>query len=688
MIKDAGPLENSQAADVAENSLPSRRKLLRTTVAAVGAVGFAGALANGHSYAVNSPSGPGALRVGRHHPHPSRPSGGALDPSSVPKYRTPLFLLGEMPSEGRDSYRIAIRQFRQQMLPSGMPATTVWGYGAVGHQQSFHTPGLTIEARVDRPISVTWVNDLVTSRGLYLPHLCAVDPTLHWANPPGGRAGRDSRPTFSTTPGPYTGPVPIVTHLHGGYSREESDGYPEAWYLPASRDIPRGYARVGTYYDRFAEQFRDRCGVRWRPGSATFAYDNDQRPAAFWYHDHTLGMTRVNVYAGLAGFYLLRGGPADLPSGVLPGPAPGQGGAHGAHPYEIPLVVQDKSFNTDGSIFFPSSRGYFGDTPPDGPWIPDTDIPPIWNPEFFGTTMVVNGNTWPVLDVEPRRYRLRILNASNARTLILKIAADATAPRPVSPALPFWQIGNDQGFLPAPVQSDRLLLAPAERADVVVDFTGTPVGTGLYLINEGPDEAYGGGAPVTDFTPADITTTGQVMKFTVVPLTSTDTSVPPSRIVLPPIPALPESRTVRKLSLNEEDSAYFTGAPTMATLGTVTPSGSATPLLWSDPVTETPVKDDTEIWELYNFTPDAHPVHIHQIGFQVLDRQAITGGELSPPQPGEGGYKDTVIALPGNITRVKVRFGIAGRYVWHCHIIDHEDNEMMRPLQVLDQSGR
>ncbi|MFJ9821868.1 multicopper oxidase family protein [Streptomyces sp. NPDC101151] len=683
MIEDTDSLESAQTADAAGSSLSSRRDLLRTAVAAASAAGFTNALAGGQASAVNSLSASGAFRRRLYHPHPPRASGGTLDPSSVPKYRTPLFLLSRMPGSGPHSYHLAIRQFRQQVLPAGMPATTVWGYGAVGHQRSFHTPGLTIEARVDRPISVTWVNELVTSRGFYLPHLYAVDPTLHWANPPGGRAGRDSRPKFATTPGPYTGPVPIVTHLHGGHSREESDGYPEAWYLPAARDIPSSFARVGTYYDRFAEQFRHRYGVRWRPGTATFEYSNDQRPATLWYHDHTLGMTRVNVYAGLAGFYLLRGGHADLPSGVLPSPAPGPVGVHGATPYEIPLVVQDKSFNANGSVFFPTSRAFFGDTPPDGPWIPQTDIPPIWNPEFFGNTMVVNGNTWPVFNVEPRRYRLRILNASNARTLILKIAPNPTAPRPVSPSLPFWQIGNDQGFLPAPVQLDRLLLAPAERADVVVDFTGTSVGTGLYLINEGPDQAYDGGEPVTDFTPADTSTTGQVMKFAVVPLASTDTTVPPPQITLPPVPALPRSRRVRRLSLNEEDSAYFANAPTMDTLGTVTPSGSATPLMWADPVTETPVKDETEIWELYNFTTDAHPIHVHQIGFQVLDHQAIGGGTPSPPKPGESGYKDTVIVLPGDVTRIKVRFDIAGRYVWHCHMTDHEDNEMMRPLQVL-----
>lgn len=178
------------------------------------------------------------------------------------------------------------------------------------------------------------------------------------------------------------------------------------------------------------------------------------------------------------------------------------------------------------------------------------------------------------------------------------------------------------------------------------------------------------------------------MRFAVVPLTSNDTSTPPSQLTLPAIPALPTSRRIRKLSLNEEDSAYFPGAPTMAMLGTTTPSGSATPLMWADPVTETPVKNDTETWELYNFTGDAHPIHVHQGGFQVIGRQAIGSGTSSPPLPGEAGYKDTVIALPGDITRIKMRFDIAGRYVWHCHILDHEDNEIMRPFQVLPRSSR
>src|SRR5262249_27764989 len=163
-----------------------------------------------------------------------------------------------------------------------------------------------------------------------------------------------------------------------------------------------------TYYERFRAGSEHRNGVKWPTGSAVFDYRNDQRATTLWYHPHELGMTRTNVHAGLTGMYVLRGGPGDLPPGVLPDPV-----------HELPLVIQDRSVNTDGSLFFPASRGFFGDTPPEGPWIPKSDVPPIWNPEFFGNTMVVNGNTWPVLSVEPRRYRFRLLNACNARTLIV-----------------------------------------------------------------------------------------------------------------------------------------------------------------------------------------------------------------------------------------------------------------------------
>jgi bilirubin oxidase len=420
--------------------------------------------------------------------------------------------------------------------------------------------------------------------------------------------------------------------------------------------------------------------VTWGPGNAVFQYRNDQRATTLWYHSHELGLTRANVYAGLSGFYLLRGGSSDLASGVLPGPAPAVGDPMGKRYYEIPLVLQDKSFNADGSLFFPTSRDFFGDVPPGGPFIPTTDVPPYWNPEFFGNTIVVNGRTWPSLTVEPRRYRFRLLNSSNTRVYILRITADPQAPRPAMAALPMWQIGSDGGFLPAPVRQSTIQLAPAERVDIIVDFTGITAGTRLYLINEGPDEPFGGGTPGTDFEPADLRTTGQVMRFVVGALNGQDRSVRPDQLRLPSFQGVGPSTATRRLSLNEMASASF-DAPVMGMLGTVDAAGNPVELGWGAPVTERLRRGVTETWELHNFTEDAHPIHLHLVQFQVVDRRPF-GGAARPPEPGERGLKDTVVALPSEITRLRATFDTAGRYVWHCHIIDHEDNEMMRPYIV------
>jgi spore coat protein A len=617
--------------------------------------------------------------------------GGTLDPATIPMYQLPLVIPPAMPRTSKnrlpkglarnvDYYEIAIRQFRQQILPPGMPMTTVWGHGSVNHPGTFNYPAFTVEAKADRPVRVKWINGLIDASGHFLPHLLPVDPTLHWANPPGGATGRDSRPFFESTPGRYAGPVPMVTHLHGGHSTEESDGYAEAWYLPAAKDIPAGYATVGSYYNTFRAKFEDIWHHPWEPGAAVFQYENDQPPATLWFHDHVLGMTRVNVYAGPAGFYLVRGGPADLPDGILPGPAPKRGDPPGTTYYEIPIVIQDRSFNTDGSLFYPPSREFFDEFA--GPYIPVSDISPIFNPEFFGNTIVVNGRTWPVLQVEPRRYRFRFMNGCNSRFVTLKVVGDPLAGRPAQPALPFWQIGTEGGFLPAPVQLEQLLLGLAERADVIVDFTGLAPGTALYLINEGPDEPFGGGAPGTDFPAADPATTGQVMQFVVVPLASRDTSVPPGDLTLPRFTPLGPATNTRRVSLNEDDSHVLEGVgPREALLGTVNADGTPHPLDWHEPITEHPDLNAVEVWEMYNFTEDAHPIHIHEVQFQVVDRQPFEGTARSP-EVWETGYKDMVIAYPDEITRVKARFDIPGRFVWHCHIVEHEDNEMMRPYTV------
>lgn len=612
---------------------------------------------------------------------------GTLDPETIPKYRSGLIIPPAMPWTGRmasrDSmdvqyYEIAVRQFQQQILPSGLPKTTVWSYGSVNHPTTFNYPAYTIEATYQHPVRVKWINDLVDRHGNYLRHLLPVDPTLHWANPPGPR---DARPTFATTPGSYTGPVPIVTHVHGAYVTDESDGFAEAWYLPAARNIPAGYFAEGSWYRHFKEKFQHMYGVEWTPGSAMFQYPNDQRAGTFWYHDHTLGLTRVNVFAGPAGFFILRGGPGDDVSGVLPGPAPALGDPPGTHHYEIPLAIQDRAFKPDGSLHYPDSRADFDDFP--GPYIPFSDISPIWNPEVFGNVMVVNGRSWPRLAVEPRRYRFRVLNGCNSRFLILKLASDPLAPRPVSPVVPFWQIGAEGGYLPAAVELPHLVMGPAERADVIVDFTGLPVGTELFLINEAPDEPYGGGMPGTDFEPADPNTTGQVMKLVVVPLSASDPSTPPDQLGLPERELLgPEIRT-RKVSLNEKDSEVLPDVgPREALLGTVDDMGMAMPMMWSDQITENPGVNDTEIWEIHNHTMDAHPIHIHEIMFEVVNRETMNSSEVRDPEPWETGLKDTVIAYPDEITRVKARFDLPGLYVWHCHIVEHEDNEMMRPYYV------
>ena len=645
--------------------------------------------------------------------------GGTLDPDGVTKYATAMLIPPVMPRAGTitapggkriDYYEISMRQLSQQILPAGLPATTVWGYGAIRSASKkglliHHAPSLTIESGWNRPVRVKWVNELVDASGNYRPHLLAVDPTLHWANPPGGAGGRDTRPTFSSTPGPYTGPVPIVTHLHGAAGvGDESDGYAEAWFLPAAGDIPTGYATEGTWYGFFKGKASSKFGVDWGPGFATFQYPNNQRESTLWYHDHALGMTRLNVYAGPAGFFLVRGGPEgdkailDSRTGttaVLPSPAPKEGDAFPSNKtyYEIPIAVQDRSFNTDGSLFYPNSREFFDGIT--GPYIPDTDVSPIWNPEFFGNMIMVNGNTWPFQRVEKRRYRLRFLNGCQSRFLILDFND--------IPGVEVWQVGNEGGFLAAPVNltadnGNRLLMGLAERADLIVDFTNVPVGNHV-LRNVGPDEPFGGGVPGVDFESADPDSTGQVLQFRVVPAVAADPTTPPQFLVLPAITAL-TGGTTRRLALLEKASEFFEDSPVEALLGTVDgdPNSAPTPATsreWMDPVTENPAVGATEVWEYYNATADAHPMHIHEAAFQVVNRQNIVVQEdptvqvqvdansaPTPPEAWENGWKDTVVAYPGQVTRLRLKFAQGGQFVWHCHIVEHEDNEMMRPYRI------
>ena len=592
-----------------------------------------------------------------------------LDPLTLTKFLDPLTIPPVMQptTPGGTHYEIGAWQIQQQVLPSNYPAlTTVWAYGTSPATANY--PAYTIEARRGVPITVRWTNHLVDALGNPLPHPLAVDQTLHWADP------LMQMPNFN----PYTGPVPLVTHLHGGEVETASDGGPDTWFTP-------NFAIKGPDWVK-----------------ETYSYPNGQPATTLWYHDHALGITRLNVYMGLAGFYLLRDPAVEGPLN-LPGPAPQIGDPPGIVYREIPIVIQDRSFNTDGSLAFPT----VGNNP---------TIHPFWNPEFIGDTIVVNGKVWPYLNVEPKKYRFRFLDGSNARFYSLKLIQQGT----LAPGPAFNQIGSDGGYLVAPVllndpanpASPRLTIAPGERADVIIDFTGIAPGTNFILDNNAP-APFPGGAPV------DPNTTAQIMQFRVVAPVGTDTSTIPAS--LNTITPLAGQKLTRSLTLNEVLDP-ISGTPVMLVL-----DGKR----WGAPITELPEYGTTEIWEIINLTMDTHPIHLHLVQFQLLSRQAFDtvgylaaynaanpvipvppGGTYTPipvapyllgapagPNPNEAGWKDTVQMNPGEVTRIIVRFtptGTAGgttytfdptagppTYVWHCHIIDHEDNEMMRPYQVV-----
>jgi spore coat protein A len=721
-----------------------------------------------------------------------------LDPGAIGKYQIPLVIPPVMNNNGTpDSYDIAVRQFTQQILPGGIwatlgataqthPATTVWSYGpaadptplvAPDPTSQFNYPAYTMETSSNVQVGVRWINDLrdpITND--CLPHILPLDQTLHWANPPMDcRMGDPRTDCAGQNPAQYTGPVPIVTHVHGAHVDPHSDGYPEAWWLPNCNQAP-DYARSGTLFD-------DSTGMNdGTTGYADYLYRQDQPATTLWYHDHSLGMTRNNVYAGPAGFWLVRGGMYDKvmdtstgKMGRLPGPPPnpGQtvlelnvpGSQIRSKVREVPIVIQDRDFAGDGSqLYYPDNRARFENlnqatgTPPvlDINFVPDSDVAPTWNPEAFFNVMVVNGVAWPKLQVAQALYRIRFLNGCNSRFLWLKFS---------DPNVQVYQIGAEQGFLPAPQLMNnnldgsndgtaQLLMALAERADVIVDFRGLADGTMVELLNIGPDEPFGGGTPFAGcdpdngvgpadcFEPANPATSGKVMQFVVNaalngsgqtdpvkkngkpnPVAATD----PANLALNAEPALPvPTLPTRLVSLNELDSEQVCVieeedgsivqadcadadaepfGPLEALLGTVDLSGAdpeGIPLKWTDDsginklvpiangatvtvnVTENPAVGANENWDIYNFTADAHPIHLHLVRFAVIERRPIGAapGDGSGPEPWETGFKDTVISYPDEITTVRALFDIEGLYVWHCHIVEHEDNEMMRPYAV------
>jgi spore coat protein A len=561
-----------------------------------------------------------------------------LDPLSQPKFVNPLpnpldaASIFQPAVPGGTHYQIGAFQFEQSLGlvdADGDPlATTVWGYG--NPQQPPTYPGRTIVAHSDQPVTVHWTNELVNNSGDPLRHLLPVDTSIHWAE---------------TENYPLSG-VPIVTHLHGGHSESASDGLPEAWFTP-------GFEQRG---DDWVKE--------------VYSYDNDQQAATLWYHDHALGITRLNVYAGLAGFYILRddvdtGLPDDPATSVDENPLNVPVG-----PYEIPLVVQDRMFTEEGELYYPSE-----------PEVEGVPAPSVL-PEFFGDFVLVNGKTWPVLEVEPRPYRFRMLNGSDSRFYNMWVAGGSASSSPK-----IVQIGTDSGLLDQPVKLSKLTLGPGERADVVIDFSRY-AGQNLILRNNGR-------SPFPKGETVDPRTTGQIMAFKVTkPL---DTSVYPVEVLAStlrdePIQPLDQTGPTRQLLLFEAIDEFGRLRPQ---LGTVEDGA----LLWADPTTETPLVDTTEVWEIYNSTEDAHPIHLHLVSFQVQSRQKfkadqdpvtgelsnirLQGKEFAPPS-NEAGWKDTVIMYPGQATRIIAHFDRAGEYVWHCHILSHEDHEMMRRYEVVE----
>ncbi len=513
----------------------------------------------------------GAMLTHQHHQAAVVQERPALDPNSLTPWVDALPIpaiakSSEMrPAPGNGGAKVPYYRVAMRAFETkvhrDMKPTRMWGFGGT-------FPGPTIDLKSGEEVMVEWVNELPGQ------HFLPIDRSLHGAEV--------DKPE-----------VRAVSHLHGAKTRPESDGYPEDWVVPGK--------------------------------SAVYHYPNQQDAAMLWYHDHAMGINRLNIFAGLAGAYILRDNTEhalDLPR----------------EKYEIPLVICDRMFDKDGQLYYPVS---------------DKEKSP-WIPEFFGNANLVNGSLFPFLEVDARKYRFRVLNASNGRFFRLSLSNKQT----------FHQIGTDQGLLAAPAAVQKILVAPGERLDLIIDFKES-AGSRITL-NDG-------------FV--------SLMQFRVSNGGAKDDSILPAS--LRTIERLKESSAVktRMLSLDEIDDSIQN--PVKMQL-----NGSS----WHDPVTENPALNSTEIWSFVNPTDDSHPIHLHLVKFQILDRQKFETfgyltkqklrflGDRELPDATEAGWKDTVRADPGMVTRIIAKFeGFTGRYVWHCHILEHEDNEMMRPYDVLPQ---
>jgi spore coat protein A len=495
-----------------------------------------------------------------------------LDPLPIPAAATPT----SGTAGGTASYTMAVREVSQQ-LHSQLPATRVWGYGSGPTGASY--PGPSILASTGNPVTVTWANDLRDALGnLRTTHYLPVDLCLRGPDTEGATAR-------------------VVTHLHGGHVPAAVDGYPEATLLPGQQ--------------------------------TTYVYPNTQDAGTLWYHDHAMGITRLNVIMGLAGFYLLTDATEaglGLPSGQ----------------FNVGLAIQDRSFNPDGSFQYPAA----------------------WEEHFFGDKILVNGKVWPFLNVKKGKYRFRLLNGSTSRVYTLNLSNGA----------PFWVIGNELGLLPKPLHRTSLTITPGERLDVVVDFQPYSNGTEIILQNSAP--APYPGSPGVGVIP-------NVMKFVVVPGGGAHTAPLPA--TLRTVTPIPESEAVQTRTLE----LYKVSDPCTGQRWSINGLG------WTD-ITEHPVIGTTEIWRWVNRSGFVHPMHMHLVRFQVLDQQPFvlvdgnvqTTGPAVPPDSSEAGWKDTTPVRPFEIVRVIARFDdYTGRYPYHCHILEHEEHEMMRQFEVVEPTA-
>jgi FtsP/CotA-like multicopper oxidase with cupredoxin domain len=617
-----------------------------------------------------------------------------LDPNTVPKFVNqltvpPTFVSSGTkfdPSLGRNVplYEVTENIVFQQILPQGFPKTKVYAYGGKVNTAKpgdrpnidtvFSTPGPTFEATRDRRIFVHYTNNLDG------PHMFPVDPTIMAANP-----NNAPIPTAPFKPFPagypeFQSPIVTVPHLHGGVTPSDSDGFPESWFS-------KGNTKTGPTFTK-----------------TTFEYFNGQLPTMLWYHDHALGMTRLNLAAGLEGMFIIRDPQNDDVAPLLP-----------SGEFEVPLMLSDKAFNTDGSIHFTT----VGDNP---------DVHPYWDPEYFGDEILVNGKVWPNMNVQRRQYRFRIVDGSNARFYNLSF----------SNGMSFTQIAGDGSYLPKPATMSSVFLAVCERADILVDFSNLKPGTKVVLQNSANAPFPGGDAPDAN--------TGVVMQFTVQDGPAVHPKpLPDTLITIPTLVETPNIGNPKLFTLNEAEHPV-TGDPVGVFI-----DGRH----FDEPITELPRVGTTETWYIQNLTEDAHPIHIHLVEFQLESRQVIerdrfkayweslngttlpldhapiranveipvdTGDGTGPrdflfdqdtglptqpipPAPNEAGWKDVFIAPPFMITRLTLRLApqsvdeadlFPGKntfpfdptkgpgYVWHCHILDHEDNDMMRPMAIVN----